>query len=560
MRYHLIAIDFDGTLAENETVSPHTIEVLQQVKKTNRHLALVTGRELQDLERVFPEYRIFDYIVAENGALIHYVKTGSETLLGQAPAENFVAELKSSGVHPISVGKVIVATWEPHEKTVLEIIKQSGIELQVIFNKGAVMILPPGINKATGLQALLTSIHLSIHNIIAIGDAENDSAMLEVAAYAVAVNNALPALKERADYVTTGNAGTGVREILLKIIESEQTETNRHSLNLGTMEDEQDFTISSYRPGILLGGTSEGGKSTFASAIAETMVAAGYQFCLIDPEGDYLELPGTVVIGNDVTLPMPEEVAELLKNPLQSLIICLLSVPLDDRPVYFSKLFATLLKSRNEYGHPHWLILDEAHHLIPSHANLDKDVFPAELYNFLLISASPHMLSPAWVSQVETVITVGDDKKFVLEKFCALRNLALPNKIPELQAGEASVWDISRKTPYVIRYKLPDQLQQRHKRKYAVGDMTDNSFVFTGPENKLQLVANNLMMFAHLARGIDDDTWLYHLKKKDYRKWASEYVHDESLVAAIQLAEERYPDAQASRKIILEHIEENYTL
>jgi hypothetical protein len=48
------------------------------------------------------------------------------------------------GVGPISVGRVIVATWEPHENTVLKTIRDCGLELQVIFNKGAVMVLPAG--------------------------------------------------------------------------------------------------------------------------------------------------------------------------------------------------------------------------------------------------------------------------------------------------------------------------------------------------------------------------------------------------------------------------------
>ena len=51
----------------------------------------------------------------------------------------------------IEVGDVIVATWEPHETTVLQTIHDLGLELQIIFNKGAVMILPTGVNKATGL-------------------------------------------------------------------------------------------------------------------------------------------------------------------------------------------------------------------------------------------------------------------------------------------------------------------------------------------------------------------------------------------------------------------------
>ena len=92
----------------------------------------------------------------------------------------FVDKLIERGVGPISVGRVIVATWEPHENTVLKTIRDCGLELQVIFNKGAVMVLPAGVNKATGLRAALAELNLSPHNAVGVGDAENDHAFLNI--------------------------------------------------------------------------------------------------------------------------------------------------------------------------------------------------------------------------------------------------------------------------------------------------------------------------------------------------------------------------------------------
>ena len=109
---------------------------------------------------------------------------------------------------------MIVATWEPHEKTVLEAIRDCGLELQVIFNKGAVMVLPAGVNKATGLRAALAELNLSPHNAVGVGDAENDHAFLNICECAVAVANALPAVKERADIVTFADHGAGVTELI----------------------------------------------------------------------------------------------------------------------------------------------------------------------------------------------------------------------------------------------------------------------------------------------------------------------------------------------------------
>src|SRR6185437_4036994 len=143
----------------------------------------------------------FQYVVAENGALLFQPATGKETPLAARPPDSFVATLRQRGVGPISVGHVIVATWEPHETTVLETIRDLGLELQVIFNKGAVMILPAGINKATGLVSALEKMELSPHNAIGIGDAENDHALLALCECSAAVANALPTLKSAADIV-----------------------------------------------------------------------------------------------------------------------------------------------------------------------------------------------------------------------------------------------------------------------------------------------------------------------------------------------------------------------
>ena len=117
-----------------------------------------------------------------------------------SPRRKFVAELRRRRVSPLSVGRVIVATGEPHETAVLELIRELGLELRVIFNKGAIMVLPSGVDKATGMDAALLELGLSHHNAVGVGDAENDDAFLTRCACAVAVANALDSLKERADW------------------------------------------------------------------------------------------------------------------------------------------------------------------------------------------------------------------------------------------------------------------------------------------------------------------------------------------------------------------------
>src|SRR5579863_3083659 len=155
MRYLALCCDYDGTLATEGRVLPATVAALERLKASGRRLVLVTGRELDDLQSVCPCLGLFDQVVAENGALLYEPATQVETLLGKRPADRFVQALRARGIARISVGRVIVATWEPHEAAVLETIKEQGLELQVIFNKGAVMVLPAGVNKGTGLSAAL---------------------------------------------------------------------------------------------------------------------------------------------------------------------------------------------------------------------------------------------------------------------------------------------------------------------------------------------------------------------------------------------------------------------
>ena len=166
----------------------------------------------------FPRLDLFTYVVAENGALLYNPADLTEKLLGEAPPRQFIQALQERGVTPLVTGRVIVASLHPHEKTIVDVIAKLGLELQVIFNKGAVMVLPTGMNKATGLIAALQELKLSAHNVVGIGDAENDLSFLSLCECSVAVANAIPSLKEQADYTTKAENGDGVIELIEQLL------------------------------------------------------------------------------------------------------------------------------------------------------------------------------------------------------------------------------------------------------------------------------------------------------------------------------------------------------
>jgi HAD superfamily hydrolase (TIGR01484 family) len=218
VHYLCLICDYDGTIARDGCCAPSTIEALKRVRASGRMLILATGRQLPELQEVFPEYAILDRIVAENGAILYRPASRNCKVLAEPPAPEFVNELRSRGVQPLSVGQCIVATWRPFESTVREVIRDMGLALQVIFNKDAVMVLPSGVNKASGLQFALNELRLSPHNTVGVGDAENDQGFLALCGCSVAVANALPALKERADLVTHASHGAGVEELIDKLV------------------------------------------------------------------------------------------------------------------------------------------------------------------------------------------------------------------------------------------------------------------------------------------------------------------------------------------------------
>jgi hypothetical protein len=253
-----LATDYDGTLARDGVVDEATADALIAFRRSGRRLLLVTGRELPDLTRVFSRIDLFDRIVAENGALLFDPATKKETPLGPEPSPELVETLRKNGVTPLSVGRSIVATWEPNEKLVLEAIREHGLELQIVFNKGAVMVLPPGVNKASGLKAALDDLGLSAHNVVSVGDAENDHAFLQASGYAVAVANALPAIKDEADLVTKGARGAGVVELIEAVlkddVEAFRSSEAHNSVEVGVDPDGRPIVIRPHGGSTLICG------------------------------------------------------------------------------------------------------------------------------------------------------------------------------------------------------------------------------------------------------------------------------------------------------------------
>lgn len=566
MRYTALAADYDGTLAWDGVVSDETLAALERLTASGRRLILVTGRELPDLMRVFPQFEIFERIVAENGALLYRPATREEKLLGEEPPKPFIAALHRRGVEPLSIGRSIVATTTPHETEVVEVIRNLGLELHVVFNKGSVMVLPSGVNKGMGLSAALMELGLSPHNVVAVGDAENDHAFLALCECSVAVANALPLLKDRADVVTKGARGDGVRELIDELLEDDlqryQSRLTRHDILLGERRDSSKVHLRPYGGGVLIAGPSGSGKSTATIGILERLVEVGYQFCLIDPEGDYEAFDASVTLGDAKHAPSSEEVLQLLKNPAENAVVNLLGIPLADRPSYFGGLLPRLQELRAQTGHPHWLVVDEAHHMLPSSLEPTPRTLPRQLGPILMVTVHPDHISKEALSGVEVVLAVGDAPQETVGAYATAIGLP-PPPMPdgELSSDEVVAWfRESGNRPEIVRVVPARGDRRRHRRKYAEGDVgPEKSFYFRGPEGKLKLRAQNLVLFSQIAEGVDDETWLHHLLQHDYSRWFRDAIKDDGLAKEVERIERMELSANESRERVKAAIEERYS-
>ena len=477
MYCRVVACDFDGTGATNGQLAPELAAALGEARAHGVVTLLVTGRVHEDVEMLCADLSMFDAVVAENGAIICLPQWERTIQLGQPPSAELLGALRARGV-PFHAGAVVVGTWERHAKDLFELVRQHGIDGQIVFNREAVMLLPTGINKATGIQRALEELGRSEHNLVAFGDAENDLPLFALAELAVAARGSVPVVARQAQDTLSQPNGGGVARYIHQLLRDgcRLPTPQRHRLLLGADASGAPVELPATGTHILVSGDPRSGKSWLTGLVAERLLERNYRFCLIDPEGDHGALaqrPRTLTFGRDLPLPEPAALLRLIVDHGLSLVLMLAALPQRSQRAYVESAVRALQDGSDVTGLPHWILVDEAHYFFGETtkcpARFDGGV------NYLFSTYRPSLLSNSVLAAVGAHIvarTVIEEERYFITSvlqargpheiipFEMLSALEPPRAGLLLQTPGGSRWSIFNPAARVTAHA-------HHARKYA---------------------------------------------------------------------------------------------
>jgi hydroxymethylpyrimidine pyrophosphatase-like HAD family hydrolase len=538
--FRAVALDFDGTLADGR-VAPATLAALTKARARGVRVILVTGRIMSELRAVFPEVDDhIDAVVAENGALL--VTHGGVRLLATPVGRAVSAALTGRGVAHRS-GQVLVAGAADDEPTVLEVVRELGLDCRLVRNRGELMVLPAGVTKGTGLLQALGELGLSPHNAIGVGDAENDHSLLDACEVGVAVANAVDALRAHADMILTLPDGQGVADLLLGPLVAGRVHLypRRWQVTLGTDDGGEPVTLPGSQLNIAVCGGTGAGKSYLAGLVCEQLIRLGYSLVVFDPEGDHHglgELRDVIITGgHEGRLADPAEVVRLLRRGHTSVVTDLSHLDAAARAAYATDLASAIEAHRTATGVPQWVVVDEAH--VP----IGRDVTGRRMLDppakgYLLVTWQPLELSADALLALDAVVTLGSarpDSRFI-DITAAVADVPRA-EIARLLTGPGgrAVLAWRQRPGQAVAFTLGPRITPhlRHAHKYGrSGVEPARRFYFkTGPDTATGAVAANLdELEAELGR-CDRGVLRHHCPRHEFSGWVAGVFRDEVLAA-----------------------------
>jgi soluble P-type ATPase len=567
------ALDFDGTLTFNGRLPSSVAHVIADARRRGVVMVLATGRRLEDLHACAGELSDFDAIVGENGAVLEFPSRARRAVLSHPPAPVFLDELRRRRV-PYVVGSSVVETDGGAAPVVLDVLHTLQLPLVLAFNRGRLMVLPPAVAKSTGLREALRSIRVSLHNTIAIGDAENDHDMLDACEVGVAVAWGSPALMAVADEVIQGSGPDAVARYIDTA--SRQTrlsaaQMGRRSMLLGHHPSGAEVRLALRGRTILIGGEPGSGKSALAGLLCEQLILQGYCVCAIDPEGDFLSLrtlPGVVVLGGEDALPTARELTRTLEYPDVSVVIDLSKTTHREKVTYVRGVLPLLNTLRRRTGLPHKILLDEAHYFLwPGGEN---QLIDPELAGYIIVTYRLSTISPdARLPQDTVAIMCRESDAHEVETLagmcCPASSRPLSQSILSgLSPDEAALLPGADEAHgEVVRFAVAPRLTEhvRHRSKYLDMPISDaQAFVF-GEGARARPRARTLKEFMSLLDSQPPAVLQGHLQREDFSRWIEHVFRDGPLatrVRAIEARSEREDTAREAVQAICQVIRARY--
>ncbi len=568
MYRRVLAFDFDGTLAVNGDVSPEVETALEQCRASGHVLFLVTGRRFETIT-LGHLGELFSGIVWENGAVLSHTASGETYLPFGQLDPHLLKAMEDAGI-PFERGLAIAATWTPHDQALWRILSTYGGTTSIEYNKGAVMVLPPGATKGSGLERLLALCSLSPRNVAAFGDAENDLSMLTLAEVSVAVGDAVPAVIETSDVLATAPGPQGVLEILREYPLSGKfldiPLKRERPLLLGQTEMGTPISVPAARlAGRNLGvfGNSATGKSWMVGLIAEGLHHEDYQVLLIDPEGDFRGLkvlPRFVSItGDRASLPPPSAVVSLIEEGGVSLVLDLSRYPITSRSHYVAELLRALRPVREQKFRPHWIVLDEAQEFLFEGSEVSSLLRPVlNSGGWAFVSYRPDRLSGSVLASLHHLLLTRITDNVIadcLRTHCTSCNLQGAS-FDQIPMGSALLCggDIVRMRPAIRR--VP---HVRHLYKYLDIPLPPGKrFVFRTEKGYVGIEAASLYELCRLIPTLPVESLEYHDRREDFVKWAEWTLGDPGLASRLRKVVNRHYQGEELRKALDQTVSTHY--
>ncbi len=564
--FQVLAADYDGTLTNGATPGAAVLDAIAEARRDGRRVVLVTGRILAELRHAFAGVDDhFDAIVAENGAVLTG-PAGHRRLA--APVAPALEDALTRRAVPVRAGEVLLACDAAHGVAVAEEIHRLGLDCQVMYNRAALMVLPAGVSKGTGLSEALADLAVSPHSAIGVGDAENDHALLEACELGVAVANAVPSLKERADVVLDEPDGAGVASLLRGPILSGQQRVHprRWQVELGRHTDKTVAAVPASQVNVLVTGGSRAGKSYTGGLIAEQLILLGYSVLVIDVEGDHTGLGDLrdVLVFDASGLPGPDDVPRLLRHRFVSVVLDLSSMAPADQDAYVGEVAAAVRANRADCGLPHWIVVDEAHRPFSASVPIFSDT---SRKGYCLITWQPGHLRPETIDDLDMVVALaspdGDDDQVTefLTRWSPDDDLA--GVLTRAEPGQALLSADPGRAPVLVDLAERRTGHVRHWHKYATAELpVAKRFYFRrSSDEPTGRVAANVREFHRILGHCGDDVIDHHTRNHDFSRWALHVLQDATLAASLSASEDTHVatgDPPATRRGLLRAIETRY--